>query len=249
MLERAGSTGDIEQTLVPTSTSQNSQPRSQTAASVASIDGTRPDSGQATNVPATTSNLAEEFKQMRARSAQLRQQALASRPRPASRGFKSLFARPAQTAPAVDENSIETDGSDDNQAVQEPVDSLVQVVERNHEQEEQQSEKLMTAINQGKGQTAAMHFLAARDAVSASTESMRHLRSAIETVRKGHKDYWGDTMHGTKEHEKLASSQPLAYSDYEQDVIRRAEDGHKQEVDRLENEEEHIGAAEVVAPV
>jgi hypothetical protein len=38
---------------------------------------------------------------------------------------------------------------------------------------------------------------------------MRHLRSAIAVVRRGHKGWWGDTHYGTEQHEKLSATQPL----------------------------------------
>jgi hypothetical protein len=46
----------------------------------------------------------------------------------------------------------------------------------------------------------AMHFLAARDAITGNQEQMRHLRSAIDAVRKGHKNWWGQTDDDVEAH-------------------------------------------------
>ena len=58
------------------------------------------------------------------------------------------------------------------------------------------SDQVVQAIH-GRGgrnsEVAAMHFLAARDAITGNQEQMRHLRSAIDSVRKGHKNWWGQT--------------------------------------------------------
>ena len=83
----------------------------------------------------------------------------------------------------------DSDSDDEDQLFRAAADTGV-------EERDAVSDQVVQAIH-GRGnkaaEAAAMHFLAARDAVSSSQQQMKHLRSAINSVRKGHKNWWQTT--------------------------------------------------------
>ena len=105
--------------------------------------------------------------------------------------FEKMFSQSGASAAAADESSDDDDplvrvaaddGSDTRDAVS---DTVVQAI---HGRGGRESE------------VKAMHFLAARDAITGNQEQMRHLRSAIDAVRKGHKNWWGQTDDDVEAH-------------------------------------------------
>lgn len=96
--------------------------------------------------------------------------------------FEKMFAQVSSKSP--------DDSSDDD-------DPLVRVAaDDGTEMRDTVSDTVVQAIH-GRGgresEVKAMHFLAARDAITGNQEQMRHLRSAINAVRKGHKHWWRGT--------------------------------------------------------